>query len=408
MNITKELVLREYGDEGADTLEKHWAQIEYTAYLCSLMLSSTSGIIGVIPEGIEDVCIVHEDSFELHQVKCRDNTQPPWTTAEILPILSKLYHHRLAFDKLCEFHFVSDYVADSKTQLRPGTYGALAKLKQLLDIRHDGYGMRAEEEKELAELEVVIVGRIVALMLEEHYESVETSLASELLARTHIETGSKRIRNHVNYDELAEIIAQAFPGQIELRFSQLHDFYERILLLIIKKILRGGNLEQRTISRDDILNCRYQSQLPEIGLPDLDLLPGSTVADKKALYGGFCIDEMPVFAKQRLNTQMKKRKLEALGLSEQITDLSLNLITVQRRYRRNMSNQLHYRGIGPEILKCLEDDFPSCIQDYFHNHEVDSVFCHGLIWQETNDCTLWWHRFSETKGVDDGQSSSLK
>jgi hypothetical protein len=229
VNITKELVLREYGDEGADTLEKHWAQIEYTAYLCSLMLSPTSGIIGIIPEGIEDVCIVFENSFELHQVKCRDNSQPPWTTSEILPILCKLYHHRLAFDKPCQFYFVSDYVADAKTQLRPGTYGALAKLKQLLDIQHDGYGMRPEEIKEFAELEIAIVERIVALMSEDHKESVETSLASELLACTHIETGSKRIRNHVNYDELAEIMVQAFPGQIEFRIVSLNSvFWDKI------------------------------------------------------------------------------------------------------------------------------------------------------------------------------------
>jgi hypothetical protein len=172
--------------------------------------------------------------------------------------------------------------------------------------------------------------------------------------------------------------------------------------------MHGGNLEQRTISRDDILNCRYQSLVFEIGLPNLDLLPGSNVAEKKALFGGFCIDEMPVFAKQRLSAQTKRRKLEALGLGEQVSDLSIILITLQRRYRRNLSTQVTYLGIGPEVLKCLEDDFPSCIQDYFPNHEVDPVFCHGLIWQETHDCTLWWHRFSETKGVNDGQSSTFK
>jgi len=34
----KEQVLREFGDHGADTLERYFAQIEYTAFWCIRML----------------------------------------------------------------------------------------------------------------------------------------------------------------------------------------------------------------------------------------------------------------------------------------------------------------------------------------------------------------------------------
>jgi hypothetical protein len=139
VNRVKELILREFGDQGADTFEKHWAQLEYTAYWCIHLLAPPSQILGVIPEGVDDVIIIWGVCRELHQVKCRDEIQPPLTTAEILPILCQQYHRRLAFSEPCHFHFVSDYVADTKTQLKPGvSYGPLSRLKQLLDIEHAG------------------------------------------------------------------------------------------------------------------------------------------------------------------------------------------------------------------------------------------------------------------------------
>lgn len=85
MNRAKELVLRVYDDTGADTLEKHWAQIEYSAYWCAHLLLPSSGIKGVIPEGIDDVTLVKDNCYELHQVKCRDSGSG--TIAKALPLL---------------------------------------------------------------------------------------------------------------------------------------------------------------------------------------------------------------------------------------------------------------------------------------------------------------------------------
>ncbi len=408
MNSVKDLVFRQYGDEGADTLEKHWAQIEYTGYLCSRMLLPRSGILGIIPEGIEDVCIVHDDLIELHQVKCRDETQPPWTIAEVLPILCKLYNHRLAFEQSCEYHFVSDLVADSKTQFRPGvSFGPLTKLKQMLDIKHSGFLYTEQEEIEFREIENVIASKIANILEENYSENVGGAFAKELLARSWIETSSKHIRNHFNYQELAELMYQAFPGQVGLSVSQLHDFYVRILLLIVGKIKSGRTIVDRTISREEVLDCRSSNINGEYGLPNLDQLPGYNIAEKKAIYGGFDITELPIFAQQRLNTNMKRRRLEALGFEDQITDLFLTLITLQRRYRREISKQNNISGIGPDVLRCLEEKIPLCIDDNFVNKEINEAFCHGLLWQATNECHLWWHRLGEIEGGNDANSSSI-
>src|SRR5438105_1585594 len=94
----KAQVLRDFGDTGADTLERYFAQIEYTAYWCIRMLLPAESIACVIPEGVEDLVIGRNAVTELHQVKTRDESQGPWSTADVIPILCQQYHRRKAFD----------------------------------------------------------------------------------------------------------------------------------------------------------------------------------------------------------------------------------------------------------------------------------------------------------------------
>src|SRR4051812_8054980 len=111
MSFVKEHVLRTFGDDGATTTARYYAQFEYAAFWCIRMLSRNEGIVAVIPEGVEDVVVVRHDgtgnSYELHQVKTRDESQGPWNTADVLPILCKAYNHRHAFAGRVKFCFVS-------------------------------------------------------------------------------------------------------------------------------------------------------------------------------------------------------------------------------------------------------------------------------------------------------------
>jgi hypothetical protein len=390
---TKELVLRKYDDTGADTFQKHWAQIEYTAYWCVHLLIPQSGIMGVIPEGIDDVTLVRNTNFELHQVKCRDESQVAWTTAEVLPILCNQYHRRNAFTKPCKFHFVSDHVADTKTQVRPGiSYGKLYRLKFLLDLKHEGQIITPKETGELGELEAEILPRIVQLMMSGG-ESIDYATARELLYNTWIDTKSIYIRNRPIYDELSKAFLEALPGQPLCNIAQLDDIYSRLLLLVVEKIITGKSLDERMITRDDVLACRTEAITPEANLPNLNKLPGNTVSEKKAAYGGFDITEFPVLALQMRRAQDKRRRLEALGFYENLEDLTLALITLQSQHRRVLSQSHSEITIGPSILSAIQPHLQENINTYFPNTaDIDLPFCHGLLWASTNECHLWWHR----------------
>lgn len=389
----KELVLRQYDDTGAETLGKHWAQIEYTAYWCIHLLIPQSGVKGVIPEGIDDVTLIRENCVELHQVKCRDESQPPWTTSEVLPILCSQYLRRTAFDQPCQFHFVSDHVADTKTQLRPGnSYGQLYRLKYLLDIVHEGQVLTYEEASELDELEGEALPRIIELV-ESRGEHIEIAFARELLHNTWIDTKSLYVRNRPVYDELSSAFLEALPGQPPCNIPQLDKVYRRLLGLIVEKIINGKSLQERTITRDEVLACRAEAVALEPNLPDLNILPGNSIAEKKAWFGGFDITELPVFALQMRRAQEKRRRLETLGLDEKVEDLMLALITLQGQCRRAISQTYPDTEIGPNILSEVQPQIQGWINKYFPDTaDVDIPFCDGLLWLYTDDCTLWWHR----------------
>ena len=77
-------VFRRYGDHGADTIKRYFAQVEYTAYWCIRMLHDVENITMVTPETVEDVVLVRPGAIELHQVKTRDESQEPWTMSEVI------------------------------------------------------------------------------------------------------------------------------------------------------------------------------------------------------------------------------------------------------------------------------------------------------------------------------------
>jgi hypothetical protein len=394
MSRVKGLILRIFDDTGADTFEKHWAQIEYTAYWCMQMVLPAARINGVIPEGVDDVTLMRNGSYELHQVKCRDESQPPWTTAEVLPILCAQYHRRGAFNLPCQFHFVSDHLADNKTQLRPGqSFGPLYRLKVLLDIAHEGQDFTSDELLEFTKLKTEIIPKIKEILSAKYGEQVSDELACDLLHSTWIDTKSSLIRNYPLYHELSAVFLTTFPGQPACTMPQLQVIYLRILQLIVQKVTTGKTLEERTISRDDILNCRSEAIAPEYGLPNLNELPGDSRMEKKALYSGFDPTELPVFALQRIKADAKRRKLETLGFGEKIEDLSLALMTWQQKCRRVLSKSHADLEIGPDILELMQPEIRKYLDNYLSDtQEVDELFCQGLVWQATNECHLWWHR----------------
>jgi len=391
----KDQVLREFGDQGADTLERYFAQIEYTALWCVRMLRDAERISGVIPEGVEDVVVVRQDVHELHQVKTRDESQGPWTTAEVLPMLCQQYHRRKAFPGECRYYFVSDQMADTKTRLRedPPAFGPLYRLKLLLEIEHDGQTHSADEQEELKLFEKILVPRIQANLLDRYQDSIDNEAAVSLLHNTWIETDCPMVRNPNNLIELESALSDLLPGTPSYTTVQLKEVYDRLLLLIVRKILTGRSLDTRQITRGDVLNCRTTPRASEAGYPNLDVIPGCTTLDKKAWLGGFDPTEFPLFHRQKKLAEWTRRKFETLGLTNDLDRLTIAILDLHTACRHKVCRE---QGIqqkpGPRILEMLRPKLTSLATKYFpESKDVDDQFCLGVLWRETDLCPAWWH-----------------
>lgn len=403
MTSIKQQVLRDFGDHGADTLRRYFTQIEYTAYWCIRMLHAAEGIDAVIPEGVEDLVIVRRGVNELRQVKTRDESQGPWTMADVLPVFCQQYHRRKAFQDPCHFHFVSDQAADNKTSLER-SFGRLFRLKALLEIEHDGQTLKDEEKQELEELEKILIPKIRDTLRAKHGDEVDEATALALLHDTWVETDSQTMRNITdqNLAELEEALSESLPGTPALTMSELKEIYGRLIILIARRIIDGTSLEARRIERDDVLGCRTAPYAATSGYPDLSAVPGKCALDKKVRLGGFDPTELPGMHKQKALAEWTVRKLKSLGLQEILERLTTAIVDLQGVCRNKVCR---HQGIndkpGPLILDMLRPELPCLAAHYFPDtDDVDEQFCLGVLWGETDRCMAWWHGLdSPGKGV---------
>ena len=130
----------------------------------------------------------------------------------MLPILCGQYHRRKidpAAD--CHYHFVSAQMADTKTALKPGTYGPLYSLKTLLEAEHN-YGLLEQQEIDLLnQMEAVILPRIQEILHDKHNDDVSIDEARDLLPKTWIETDHPTLRRHFNLEVLETALEEAYP-----------------------------------------------------------------------------------------------------------------------------------------------------------------------------------------------------
>jgi hypothetical protein len=388
-------VLKLYGDEGAETLRRFYAQIDYTALWCTRLLCNKEGIQAVLPEAVEDLVVVRNDRVDLHQVKTRDESQGPWKTAEVLPLLCKMYHHRKAFAVgKCEFHFVSDARADTVTMFRLGSsYGALYRLKELLESARQG-DFSEEEKKEFEQLQKAILPRVQELMASAHGEAITENIARELLLATWIDTNSQTLRMPNCVVALGMALGTDLAA-VEYTTPQLADIHGRLILRIVGKILERS-LSDRTIVTEDVLQCRTACNPLEA--IDLEKVPGRSVWEKKAYLGGFDPTEMPAFNRLRLGSVATVRERTNLGLETDLHQLTSFLVDQQTICRDEVCrSESRSRAVGPEILRRFRSRLPEVISQ-FPSLRLTEPDCLGIAWQETDKCVLWWHGLQSSGG----------
>jgi hypothetical protein len=310
-----EVVLQQFGDEGAETFQRYFAQFEYTAFWCIRMLRPAERIRAVMPESIEDVVIDREHQYELHQVKTRDEGSGPWTLADVLPILCQQYHRRRAFPGPCEFHFVSNGPADNQSRRRPYTV-TLFTLKRILEDRCRGIALRPTDEAALAKFQADLLPIFTKHMRAAHGETLSDDDVLELILKTTIDTASERLRYPVavgghspdNLDELS----WALEDGGNLSHYQVLTIYQRLLLLILRKVL-DKSVDRRRIDSEDVLGCRW-TQIPDTRDAHLiENAPGSSPLEKKMFLGGFSPAEIKQARRNRWLTEDPWRRLVALG-----------------------------------------------------------------------------------------------
>ncbi|GHO65729.1 hypothetical protein KSC_046210 [Ktedonobacter sp. SOSP1-52] len=393
----KAQILREAGDHGADTLGRYYAQMVYTAYWCIRMLRKDEEIEAVIPEGTEDLVILRRGVSELHQVKTRQESVGAWTCSEVLPILCKQYYRRNVFPNQ-QFHFVSNSIADTRAQRN---YIPLYRLKFLLEIKHSKQVFKPEEQEELEKFEKILVPYIQSFIKEKHDDDIDVATATSWIYNTWIDTECSMLYTQGNEvalesaltTELSVALEELFPGLPQYSLRQLNLMYEKLLLLVLKKIVATSELEERYIYLDDVLKCRsVEFEGTVDGYPDLSSLPGKTILDKKALLGGFHPTEIPRFHRQKVLAEGFKRKYQILGVEDNLENLASTLLELHAECRDQICRlDGNSSRPGPKILslyKSLLPDLVSQAVDKFP--EIDALVCLGLLWSETDNCFAWW------------------
>jgi hypothetical protein len=383
-------VLELFGDHGADTLDRYFAQIEYTAVWCARMLDPRQRVRVVIPEAVEDLVVIRRGRIELRQVKSRNESVGAWSLSEVLPILASQYARSYAFGpRRFSFHFVSDARADVRVSPR---LGSLEALKDVLDLRRRGMKLRTKEATTLRLFLERLPAQLVPRVKPPTGESCNEQQAEMFLLATHIDTNDSDFRTPPSIELLHAGLRAAQPMSGNRSVPELQAIYDQILLLIVRRIREGGTLNTRAIRRTDVLQC---CETPRAELrPDFRrLYPDSSLLEAKTLHGGFDPYEAKQFRQQLSRSKVRRREIAAMRLGDEIDDLDLALGELQRHERRCMTAEFPQpTPFGPVLLERVRPQFAILAAKHLSPAaRPDALLCQGILWEQTQACRSAWH-----------------
>jgi len=385
-------VFRLFGDHGADTLDRYFAQIDYTAIWCARMLNPKERVHVVIPEGVEDVVVVRDGRFEMRQMKSRDESVGPWSLTEATAILGRQYARSRAFgDRRFSFHFVSDGRADVKPNKKIGNLG---DLKVVLDLHRDGMRMASDEATMLRLFRERLPTLIMPHVRPADGSHCDEAMVEQFLLETYIETNDTEFRTRPSLDVLHASLAAAQPNHPHRTVPELRAIYDQLLLLIVRRIREGTDIRTRAIRRSDVLSCcQRASAVPEQSMDFASLFPRKSKLEAKTIYGGFDIAEAKQFRQQLSRARVRRREMIAMHLGDRIDDLELALGELQRRERRAMSAEtVVATPFGPALLERVRRHFALLATQHLPSvARPDEMLCQGLLWDSTQRCQSAWH-----------------
>lgn len=388
-----EAAVRQFGDDGAQTFQRYFTQFQYTAFWCIRMLRPAESIVSVTPEVVDDVVIERLDCVEIHQVKTRDESRGAWTVAEILPILCAQFLRRSAFQGLCRVHFVSNATAETRPSRAPNTV-SLFTLKRLIEDRRQGIAPTQADQKLLDQFSSDAVPAFVAHMLNAHKVAVPVDEMRAFILDAVIDTCSERLHYPARMDiydpmNIQELAAALDDGE-RLPHYQLRAIYERLLLLVLGKVL--GKPSDRRIVAGDVAACEtsYVPDVSDAGL--VEAAPGASKLEKKMFLGGFDATEIKLARRTRMLAEARWKELAALGLSNSLDWLSIDLLEAQQRARDRLCRVEGQNGpTGPRILEAIRGELSQLPKQHLPEMGPESaLFAAGLLWRDTDRCYARW------------------
>jgi hypothetical protein len=241
----------------------------------------------------------------------------------------------------------------------------------------------------------------------EHTCTSDGSPCSEEVVRnfllaTSIETNDAEFRTPMSIEVLDAGLAALEPMATRRRYPELRSIYERLLLLILRKIREGRSVAERAIRRADVLDCCAMPD--DIAEPNYSALyPGQTKLTAKVLHAGFDRAEAKQFRQQLSRAKTRRREIVAMGLRDAVDDLDLALGELQRRERRALSQTPEYSDavFGPRLLENLGGHLERTASQFLPTvPRADALLCQGLLWEQTQRCWCAWHSLGQSRSLN--------
>jgi len=385
-------ILEKFGDHGAESSRRDEFQKHYAAHWCIEMLCDDS-INEVICEYGEDIVVTRNKSYELHQVKTRQESMSDWQLNDLIHVFAKSFAMTPYFGNVTKCCFISN----------EGAKGTLLELKTRLS---KGYGLWDTEDK----IWFDDFCRNYAKKILEEIQSLdsENTFTIDDVKKAILSLDISTDFHHMKYIQdsnirrLRQVIENDISNGRGMIFSddEIDDIYEGLMGLIGKATI-GIDRKEKTLSKEiifDNLKKAVVSRKTQYRFPtqeEIAAAPGDTKLEQKLSLGGFT-PEFISTAREVMVEALHTARSWDFGLSESIFEdirFRMKYYCIDSYDKICQAHPTKER-IGRLILDDLKKEFPSLIEYYKTSRiPVDDIFLLGTTWLLTSECKAYWSQY---------------
>ena len=82
-----------------------------------------------------------------------------------------------------------------------------------------------------------------------------------------------------------------------------------------------------------------------------------------------------------------------MGFGNRVEDITVEILDVQQQQRHKVCRENNISvNPGPQILAALRPELSKIInKKQIASPLIDELFCLGILWNETDNCSVYWH-----------------